>query len=457
MLADPKQLWDSALAAIEVNTSRANFGTWFRQTRIIKQDNGIIYLGVPSPFAKDWLYNKFHKSILHALRNLQPEVRALEYLIVKAEELVDKTKAVVPAAAAAGVNPFSEQPDLPNLYINREDNLNPRYLFETFVVGPFNELAHAAAQAVSKKPGANYNPLFIYGATGLGKTHLIQAVGNQIKRGAGKKVYYVTSEQFGLDYVNALQTNKAINFKEKYRKYDLLVMDDVQFFGGKDKMQDELFHLFNSFYENNKQIIFSADKPPKLIAGLEDRLRTRFEGGMMVDVIKPDYESRLAIMRTKLKNTPFYPADEVLDFLASVIQDSIRELEGMLNTIVCQSQLKSRNLSLAEVKQLIKNNLKPKKTVSIKNVANIVADFYHINERELYEKTRKKEVVKPRQVIMYILREDFSTSYPYIGQKLGGRDHTTVIHAYEKIKNDLSTDTVLSQEVEQIRRLLLAE
>ena len=457
MLADPKQLWDSALAAIEVNTSRANFGTWFRQTRIIKQDNGIIYLGVPSPFAKDWLYNKFHKSILHALRDLQPDVRALEYLIVKAEELVDKTKAVVPAAAAAGVNPFSEQPDLPNLYINREDNLNPRYLFETFVVGPFNELAHAAAQAVSKKPGANYNPLFIYGATGLGKTHLIQAVGNHIKRGAGKKVYYVTSEQFGLDYVNALQTNKAINFKEKYRKYDLLVMDDVQFFGGKDKMQDELFHLFNSFYENNKQIIFSADKPPKFIAGLEDRLRTRFEGGMMVDVIKPDYESRLAIMRTKLKNTPFYPADEILDFLASVIQDSIRELEGMLNTIVCQSQLKNRNLSLVEVKQLIKNNLKPKKTVSIKNVADIVADFYHINERELYEKTRKKEVVKPRQVIMYLLREDFSTSYPYIGQKLGGRDHTTVIHAYEKIKNDLSTDTVLSQEVEQIRRLLLAE
>src|SRR3989344_2499430 len=457
MLADPKQLWDSALAAIEVNTSRANFGTWFRQTRIIKQDNGIIYLGVPSPFAKDWLYNKFHKSILHALRDLQPDVRALEYLIVKAEELVDKTKAVVPAAAAAGVNPFSEQPDLPNLYINREDNLNPRYLFETFVVGPFNELAHAAAQAVSKKPGANYNPLFIYGATGLGKTHLIQAVGNQIKRGADKKVYYVTSEQFGLDYVNALQTNKPINFKEKYRKYDLLVMDDVQFFGGKDKMQDELFHLFNSFYENNKQIIFSADKPPKFIAGLEDRLRTRFEGGMMVDVIKPDYESRLAIMRTKLKNTPFYPADEILDFLASVIQDSIRELEGMLNTIVCQSQLKNRNLSLVEVKQLIKNNLKPKKTVSIKNVADTVADFYHINERELYEKTRKKEVVKPRQVIMYLLREDFSTSYPYIGQKLGGRDHTTVIHAYEKIKNDLSTDTVLSQEVEQIRRLLLAE
>jgi chromosomal replication initiator protein len=452
-MLDNKKLWDDALVEIEMSISKANFGTWFRNTRVVKQDSGVIYLGVPNAFVKDWLFNKFHKLILKSLRNLQLEVRSLEYLIVKNDDL-DKYKNI----EAIPKPTFSNQLDLQELYINREDNLNPKYIFDNFVVGSFNELAHAAAQAVTKKPGSHYNPLFIYGSTGLGKTHLIQAVGNYFKQaGTNKKVYYVTSEQFGLDYVNSLQNNKPNQFKEKYRKYDLLVMDDVQFFSKKEKMQEELFHLFNNFYENNKQIIFSSDKSPKFIPNLEDRLRSRFEGGMIVDVVKPDYESRLAILKTKLKSSPFYPNDDAIEYVANVVQDSIRELEGALNSIVCQAQLKNRNLSLQEIKMLVKNNIKPKKTVSIKNVASIVADFYNINEKSLYERTRKKEVVKPRQVIMYLLREDFNTSYPYIGQKLGGRDHTTVIHAYEKIKNDIKDDSILSQEIEQIRLMLYNE
>ncbi len=452
-MVDNKKLWDDALGEIELNISKANFGTWFRNTRIVKQDNGTIFLGVPNAFVKDWLYNKFHKFILKSLRNLQTDVRALEYMIVKADD-VEKYK----NNESSPKPTFSNQLDLPELYINRDDNLNPKYVFDSYVVAPFNELAHAAAQAVVKKPGLVYNPLFIYGGTGLGKTHLIQSVGNYIKKTApNKKVFYVTSEQFAVDYVNSVQNNKVNTFKEKYRKYDILIMDDVQFFSNKDKTQEELFHLFNNFYENNKQIIFSSDKSPKYIPNLEERLRSRFEGGMIVDVAKPDYESRLAIIQIKAKLSQFYPSNEVLEYLASVIQDSIRELEGALNSIVCQAQLKNRNLSLPEAKMLVKNNIKPKKTVSIKNVATVVANFYNINERALYDKTRKKEVVKPRQVIMYLLREDFNTSYPYIGQKLGGRDHTTVIHAYEKIKQDIKGDSLLSQEIEQIRLMLYNE
>ncbi len=454
-MLENKELWERALVDIEINTSKANFGTWFKNTQITKQDNGTVYIGVPNTFVKDWLLNKFHKLILKSLRDLDPEVRAIEYVVIKNEDL-NKNQVFRPEHKHG----IDSQLNLPELYINREDNLNPKYVFETFIVGPFNELAHAASQAVLNKIGAIYNPLFIYGGTGLGKTHLIQAVGNHVKeRFPGKKVFYVTSEQFVIDYVNSVQNNRGNGnqFKEKYRKYDVLIMDDVQFFSNKDRTQEELFHLFNNFYENNKQIIFSSDKAPKYISNLEERLRSRFEGGMIVDVAKPDYESRLAILNSKTKGHPFRPEPEILEYVANVIQDNIRELEGALNSIICQSELKNRNLTFQEIKTLVKNNIKPKRLVSIKGVANVIANFYNIHEKTLYDKTRKKEVVKPRQVMMYLLREDFSTSYPYIGQKMGGRDHTTVIHAYEKIKHDLKDDTMLSQEVEQIRAMLYNE
>ncbi len=453
MNPDNDTLWSKSLQAIEQEVSKANFGTWFKNTYIAKQDGGgTIYLSVPNTFVRDWLINKYHKVILKSLRTNYSSVRTVEYMITKND---DKPRPV--QSSYNKIAPLNDGLGLNELYINKESNLNPKYTFDSLVVGPFNEIAYAASQAIVKNPGGNnYNPLFIYGHTGLGKTHLMQAVGNQIRKTSDqKKIYYITSETFLIDFVSCLQNNRGNSFKEKYRKYDLLIMDDIQFLAGKEKIQEELFHLFNSFYENNKQIIFSSDKPPKQIPNLEDRLRSRFEGGMVVDVSRPDFESRLAILRSKIKVlTGFTPIDDVIEYLASVVQDNIRELEGALNSIIIQSQAKKRDLTLNEVKIIVKNSIKPQKSVSIKEVMKIIADFYNIDEKMLYEKTRRKEVVKPRQVIMYILREDFNTSYPYIGQKLGGRDHTTVIHAYEKIKNDIKNNSLLNQEINQIRILL---
>jgi chromosomal replication initiator protein len=342
---------------------------------------------------------------------------------------------------------------LEEYYINKSDNLNPRYIFETFVIGPFNALAHAAAKTVSEKPGIAYNPLFIYGKTGHGKTHLIQAVGNQLKRG-GKKVFYVTSERFTVDYFNSLQNGTANNFKDKYRQYDVLIMDDVQFLANKEKTQEELFHLFNALHDNNKQIVFSSDIHPALLSGLEERLQSRFAQGMIVDIPAPDMESRAAILRAKTAQHGLTLIDEVIDHLAHTIEGNIRELEGALNTIMCQSQLLGRTLSLDEVKQIIKNSTRPRKTLAVSDVVDKIARYFDVEPASIYEKTRRKEIVKPRQLIMYILREDFQVSYPAIGQKLGGRDHTTVIHSCEKIKNDLKSNSELEEEITQIRLLL---
>jgi chromosomal replication initiator protein len=385
--------------------------------------------------------------ILKALRGISGNVQSLHYVISK-EEMKDRQEA--PKMAQ-----ITKELPIADVYINKEDNLNPRYTFENFVVGPFNEFAHAASQAVIKKPGIVYNPLFIYGGTGHGKTHLIQAVGNYLKNSGGRKVFYTTSEKFTQEYVNALQLNKPNFFKEKYRKYDVLVMDDIQFFSGKMKIQEELFHLFNHLYENNKQIIFSSDKHPGLIQDLEDRLKSRFSAGMVIDIPTPDNESRAAIIRNKASISPIPLNKEVVDYLAYSVTGNIRELEGIINSITCQSELKGRELSLAEVKNFVKNNAKPKKLISTKEVVKTVAEFYNIEEQLIYDKTRKKEIIKPRQVIMYILREDFNISYPAIGEKLGGRDHTTVMHSCEKIKNDMKADEVLTQEIGQLRSIFV--
>ena len=446
-----KKLWDAVLVEVELSVSKANFNTWFKDTYIQKQEDGTVYLSVPNAFVRTWLQDKFHKFVLNALRVHGEHIRGLEYIVSKDDG--KKREAAAPQRELAP-NPTSELP-LQDYYINKEDNLNPKYTFENFVVGPFNELAYAAAQAVIKKPGIVYNPLFIYGDTGRGKTHLVQAVGNYLKaQPGGRKIFYVTSEKFAIDYVNSLQANKINMFKEKYRKYDVLIMDDIQFFSKTEKIQEEVFHLFNTLYENNKQIVFSSDKHPHYIPHLEDRLRSRLSAGMIVDVPAPDHESRVAILRSKSAQNNFILSQEILDFLAHSLDGNIRELEGILNNIICQSQLKKRDLNLLEVKTLIKNNVKPKKMVAAKDVIKIIADFYNISEESIYEKTRKKEIVKPRQLIMYILREDFNVSYPSIGQKLGGRDHTTVMHSCEKIKNDLKTDQILAEEITQIRALI---
>ncbi len=446
------QLWENTLHELENELSRANFSTWFKNTVILRQEDGVVVVGVPNEFVKDWLQNKFHKMILRSLRNLSDHIRGVEYLVHKVEEKKpEKNTFVNPATPGVSELPLND------LYINKEDGLNPRYTFDNFVIGAFNELAHAASQAIIKKIGINvYNPLFIYGNTGLGKTHLIQAIGNYIKKHhPQKKVFYITSEKFSVDYINSVgQGSKTMAvFKEKYRKYDLFIMDDIQFLSNKEKTQEELFHIFNELYHNNKQIIFSSDRHPNYIPALEERLKSRFGSGMIVDIQIPEYESRLAILRAKAQANNFFPPDDVIDYLASSIQGNIRELEGLLNGIICQSQLKNRHLTLVEIKPFIKNTLKPKKLLSVKEIVQVICSFYNIEEDHLYEKTRRKEVLKPRQIAMFILREDFNISYPTIGQKLGGRDHTTVMHSCDKVKKDMKNDLSLMQEVDQIRAM----
>lgn len=447
-MMDYKELWQRVLVEMELAVSSANFTTWFKDTRIVREDGGVIVLSVPNAFVKEWLLTKYHNMILRSLRGLEGSVHAIEYVVNK-EEARRRDDRVVSRETHTRELPLLE------VEVNKEDNLNPRYTFETFVIGPFNELAHAAAQAVIKKPGIMYNPLFIHGPTGHGKTHLIQAIGNYVKNTSpSKKVYYMTSEQFGQDCMNALQNQKMNSFKEKYRKYDMLIVDDIQFFADKQKFQEELFHLFNTLYDNNRQIIFSCDKHPHFITGLEERLKSRLSAGMTVDIPAPDKESRIAIIGAKAMQQGIPLSGEIIDYLAHSLNGNIRELEGAVNSLLCQAQFKEKEITMIDVRNYIKNNVRPKKSVAVKDVVKIISDFYNIKEDSIYEKTRHKEVIRPRQIIMYILREDFNISYPSIGQKLGGRDHTTVIHSCEKIKNDIKEDQSLVDEVGQIRSLL---
>ncbi len=448
-MLDNKSLWDRVLVDMELAVSKANFTTWFKDTWIDKQEDGTVFLSVPNAFVKDWLSKKYHQILLKSLREVGEDIRALDYTISK-----DGARRHPPEVHKQSGFSGNELP-LQDLYINKEDNLNPRYTFDTFVVGPFNELANAASQAILRKP-LTYNPLFIFGSTGHGKTHLIQAVGNHLKKTyADKKVFYLTSERFANDYINSLNTGKINLFKEKYRKYDVLIMDDVQFISNKDRTQEELFHLFNALYESNKQFIFSSDKHPNFIPNLEERLLSRFNAGMIVEIKPPDFESRLQIFKTKAQQMSLPLTQEVIEYLASSVEGNIRELEGIVNTVLCQTQLKNKELTLMDIKTILKNNSsRPKKAIAVKDVVKTIADFYNIEESSIYEKTRKKEVVKPRQVIMYFLREELNISYPSIGEKLGGRDHTTVIHSCEKIKGELKENNLLVQEINQLKSMI---
>jgi len=446
------QLWNTCLSVIESQLTKATFSTWFKNTGISKEEEGIIYISVPNEFVREWLMTKYNKLILKTIVDNLNHIRAVEFVI---------SRLPTPAVVTENNNLFSNTPSnqpstlpMQNVYINRDDNLNPRYTFDCFVVGPFNELAYAAAQAVVKRPQHAYNPLFIYGASGLGKTHLIQAIGNGIKKDfPEKRVLYTSLEKFMNEYVSSVQNNRQQNFQDKYRKFDVLIMDDIQFISGKEGTQNALFHIFNVLQDQNKNIIFSSDKHPNHIIGLEDRLKTRFNAGMTIDIQEPDLESRLAIIKEKTIQIEYPLEPEVLSYIATAVTGSIRELEGVLNLIAMHSGMRQKSISLTEIKVLIKNSIRPKRVISIDSVVKIVSDYYNLDERVIYEKTRRKEIVRARQIIMFVLREDFNESYPSIGAKLGGKDHTTVIHSYEKIKGELVSDPHLMKELEDIRIL----
>lgn len=446
---NPKELWEYILTQVELSISPANFNTWFRSSFIVKIDeDSIVHIGVPSQFFKDWYLKKFHSLLLKILRDVSYEFRNIEYIIVKDERRKPPKEVRSPRGAM-------ELP-LDEFYVNRSDNLNPRYTFDTFIVGAFNNLASVAAQVVINRPGITYNPLFIYGDTGRGKTHLIQAIGNQFKKQyPGRKVFYLTSEKFTVDYTDAVQAGTANRFKDKYRQYDLLIMDDVQFLSKKEKTEEELFHLFNALHDANKQIIFSSDRAPTAIPDIAERLKGRLASGMSVDIGEPDTESRMAIVRKKAASHGIILSDEVIEYVATSLSGSIRELEGLVNNLICSAQVRGTAPDIAEVRQSLRSFTRPQKNISVKNIVDKVAEFYGIDEASIYEKTRRREVVRPRQVIMYLLREDFNISYPTIGAKMGGRDHTTVIHSCEKIKREVIVDSTLSKEIQSIRTLIV--
>ncbi len=446
MELDTKQLWENVLTNIELSISPASFKIWFAETHIVRIDDGVLVVGVPNQLTKDWLNEKFGKLILKTVRGFVDTVRAVDFVVSKDTGRRVPEKVVVPQRG--------DELPLTDYLINRSDNLNPRYNFDSFVVGPFNELAYTAAVAVAQNPGIAYNPLFVYGETGRGKTHLIQAVGAHIKKNAPtKKVFYLTAERFGFEFMTAINNRTIPQFKEKYRSYDVLIIDDMQFFSKKGTLQEEFFHLFNTLHDANKQIICSSDRHPNLIQDITDRLKSRFIAGMTVAIQEPDHVSRMAIIKAKADSLKLSLSDAIIEQLSLAVPGNIREIEGMLNTILCQQQLKGP-LSDDGVKELIKTTARPKKNISVKHVIQRIAEFYSIDETNMYAKTRRREVVKPRQIIMYILREDFHMSYPAIGSVFGGRDHTTVIHACEKIKVDMSADEELKNQIDEIRGML---
>lgn len=448
-----QELWTRALSEIELSVSRANFVTWFKDTKVLDQKEGAVVVAVPNGFSKEWLENKYHKFILKSIRSLVPEVRSVSYSIVSPDEtraggfLSLKTKPKKDFSL-----PSEEQLEFKEFAVDPKTNLNPKYTFEAFIVGSFNELAHAAALAVTQNLGRAYNPLFIYGGVGLGKTHLLQAIGNSlIKENKNKKVIYITSERFSNELVSSLQNNTAHNFKEKYREYDLLIVDDVQFFAGKTKTQEEFFYTFNTLFDAGKQVVFSSDRPPKSIQDIEERLRSRLEAGATIDISEPEYETRLAILKSKATERKMDIAEDCLELIASVVQKNIRELEGALNTIQIQSKYQNKTLSFEEIKVILNKTIKPKSTITPTQIIKTVAEFFDIPEKSIFEKTRKTEIVKPRQIAMYLIREDLKGSYPYIGQKFGGMDHTTAIHAYEKVSEELKRNPGLEDEIKSIR------
>jgi chromosomal replication initiator protein len=447
MELDTKQLWENTLTNIELSISPASFKMWFGETHIVRIEDGVVFVGVPNQLSKEWISERFGKLVLKTLRGFVDTLRGAEYVVSKENQRKAPEKVILEPKSE------SELP-LSDYFINRSDNLNPRYTFEAFVVGPFNELAYTAAQVVVKNPGIAYNPLFIYGETGRGKTHLMQAVGNHVKKTyPSKKVFYLTAERFGFEFMNAVNNRSIPQFKEKYRGYDVLVVDDIQFFSKKGTIQEEFFHLFNTLHDANKQIVCSSDKHPNLIPDITERLKSRFVAGMAVAINEPDHESRMAIIKTKAESMNLTLSDATIENLSLAVPGNIREIEGMLNNILCQMQLKG-SLSEEQIRDLIKTTTRPKRTVSVKHVIAKIAEFYNIDEAHMYAKTRKREIVKPRQIIMFILREDFHLSYPAIGSVFGGRDHTTVIHACEKVRGDIAADEELRGQVEEIRSML---
>ena len=434
------KLWEDALPFIKLELTDVSFNTWIKTIEPLAIIDNIFYLSVPNDFTKGILESRYMDLIINSLK----EVSSNQYLVTL----------VLPNEASKYLNPKKDQAEEPDKY---KAALNSKYTFDSFVIGNSNRFAHAASLAVAEAPANAYNPLFIYGGVGLGKTHLMHAIGHFIlSQNPSTKVLYVSSEKFTNELITSIQTNKNVEFRNRYRNVDVLLVDDIQFIAGKESTQEEFFHTFNTLHESNKQIIISSDRPPKEIPTLEDRLRSRFEWGLIADIQPPDLETRIAILRKKAEQEQIEVDDEILLFIAQRIQSNIRELEGALIRILAYSSLNNNRLDISiadeALKDIISNN--SPKVITPALIMEVVSGFFDVKIEDFKSKKRSRAISHPRQIAMYLCRELTDLSLPKIGEEFGGRDHTTVIHAYDKISNDITSDPELSRTVSQIRQEL---
>lgn len=455
---DLQQLWQAALGELELSISKANFTTWFKNTFIIEMAENRVLVGVPNAFTKTWLEKKYHKDIVTALKNAGLDsLKEVEYKVqtTPPAHTTPIPQQVTPESDTSQHIPVTPKSSSTPSEVDPKSGINPRYTFSSFVVGKGSELAHAACIAIAKKPGEIYNPLFIYGGVGLGKTHLMHAIGNEImKNFDNKKVLYVTSEKFTNEFIDAVKQGEGKQFKDKYRSKDVLLIDDIQFLAAKEQTQEEFFHTFNSLHQANKQIIISSDKPPKAIPALEQRLISRFEWGMIADVGAPDLETRIAILQAKCHERDYILDEEIIRYIATSVQNNVRELEGVLNKIIAIHQLNNQEPTLESVKNIISSLTSSTRTgrATPKQIIQEISEYFDIKTVDLLGNSRKKELVIPRQIAMYLMRTELNSSYPNIGQELGGRDHTTAMHACSKITKELEENEKLNQDIELIKQ-----
>ncbi len=442
-----EKLWQTTLGEMEIQLSKASFATWLKNSRLIDKKDGVFYVAVANNFAKEWVENKYQKNIIGIIRNFDDSIKKIEF-VVNNQEIKDSQNQNIKETAKI------EAASL-DLKTDPTTGLNQKYVLSSYVVGPSNELAYAAASAIVNEIG-KYNPFFIYGGVGIGKTHLIQGIGNEILIKYKKKIrpYYVSSEKFTSDVVWGIRNKRMEDIKKRYRDVDVLIIDDIQFIGGKEKTEEEFFHTFNTLYENNKQIIISSDRPPQAIPTLEERLRSRFEGGLIADVTYPEYETRVAIIKNKLSEAGQELSDPVIDIIAKRLKKNIRELEGIIKKILFTRETQHIEITPEIVEDIIEKATKSgSRKVTDTQIIKAVTEYFNISTEDLMGHNRRKEIVEPRQIIMYLLRDILELSYPYIGEKMG-KDHTTAIHSYEKINQEVNRNQSLNQKILMIKDLI---
>ncbi|MDW7981379.1 MAG: chromosomal replication initiator protein DnaA [Thermomicrobium sp.] len=452
-----KQLWQVALGDLAKRVSRANFETWLKHTELVALDDESAVIAAPSTFAAEQLRVKFAPDIQETLSLLLGRPVGVQFTVHGADAEQSPGGRRVTRRAGESPEPSTKQLALTP---SPEHGLNPRYTFEKFVVGPNNRLAHAAALAVADRPGEKFNPLFIYGGVGLGKTHLLHAIGHRaLATRPGIRVSYVSSEVFTNELINAIRQQRTDDFRNRYRTIDLLMIDDIQFIAGKESTQEEFFHTFNALYQAGKQIVISSDRPPRLIPDLADRLRSRFEGGLLVDIQPPDLETRQAILMEKGRELGLQIPNDVVEYVARRVESNIRELEGALNRVVALAQLLHQPITLALAVEALQeaDGRARRERLTPELVLDVVCRHFRVSLAELVGSSRRREVVVPRQVAMYLLRDELGLSLVEIGQRLGGRDHTTVLHGVEKVEQALARDEQLRGDLVTVRARLYQE